>query len=130
MTGLRTPVTDVYGERESVPALSARSYEAIQVASQVLAAGGLLAVDMPPGTQAVEISVENAGAAAARVRFIARSEDSDPADDAAAAAVGLPRRIPAGTQLVETRAVIEGDRFVVAAEQAVTVTVHAHRGPA
>lgn len=126
--GLRAPIADVFGDSEALPALSCRASETEVVFLGAVAATGQIAVVANGGT--IEISIENAGAAPAVVSFIATD---DPPDLGALRAQllaneGFRRRVPAGGQVVEIRAVEPGDTVFLTADADVVVRIHVHVG--
>lgn len=125
MKGLRVPVASVFGQSEGLPALSARSTDFVIVKDAVLPAGDVVVIPLPDEAQAIEISVENDTAAAVVLRFVAAATLST-ATPALLDSKGFRRRIPAGAQAIETRAVDEGDVLLLQVSAPVRVTVHAH----
>lgn len=128
--GLRAPVASVSGQDEVLPALSVRLAETEVPFLGPVAANAIVAA-VSAGTT-VEISIENPGAAALTAHFIATA--NPPAGGADRAELlanrGFRRRVPAGAQLIEIRAVVPGDTVLVTVDAAAIVRVHSHTGAA
>lgn len=127
LKGLRTPIAEVFGRAEALPALSARAADIEVVYDVATAAGVIVSVEMPAHTLAFEVSAENEGEASALLRYVAVPAGTT-VNAALLDAEAFRRRVPAGAQLVETRAVAAGDLLVFQVSAAARVTVHAHIG--
>jgi hypothetical protein len=126
--GVRAATADVFGEAEVLPALSAREAEVTLPFRGELVASAVIAVEISTGS-VIELSVENDDEeAAAMVSFLAVGSvpETDAGRVALLAAKGFRRSIPAGSQLVETRAVSQGDSLLIHSDAAVFVSVHVY----
>jgi hypothetical protein len=126
--GVRAAIADVFGEAEVLPALSARDGEVALPFRQALAANEVVAASIETG-EVVEVSIENdAEDQTAKVSFLAVGSvpETDAARVALLAAKGFRRSIPAGSQLVETRAASQGDTLLIHSDAAVFVSVHVY----
>lgn len=127
--GVRAATADVFGEAEALPALSAREDEVSLPARALLLAGEVYVFNIDAGT-VFELSVENDGAVAARLTFLAVGSAPDDGAERVARleAKGFRRVVPGGLQLVETRAAAQGDRLLIAVTAPLFVTIHVFSG--